>query len=282
MRSFFLVEVFILVFIFSSCDRKSQVKFIDKDYYNNDHKKSIVFKKKDSLSYKFRHEFFRNGKTKKKIKYKNGKFHGKQIEYYKNGKAKTIIHYKNGVKDGLIKKFYKNGILGYKGNYENGQKIGWHKLFYKNGNIKEKRYIKKGYVLDVIKFNREGERIYGDKYKEVGKHILTNDTISSGDFFKAYISISNMKYDSLEVIEVKSKKDSIDPIKMYNKNINRLPKLRYNTVIYKNKFKTYGNKTIFLLAFELNKNGEIINYIPINLDVFVSSKYSDNTKEKEN
>jgi antitoxin component YwqK of YwqJK toxin-antitoxin module len=74
------------------------------------------------------------GKIKKEINYKDGKFHGLYITYFKNGQVESEQLFNSDQKDGLSKYYYDDGKLFYTENYNKGKKNGEIKRLYKNGN----------------------------------------------------------------------------------------------------------------------------------------------------
>lgn len=55
--------------------------------------------------------FYKNGKLKEKLLFKNGKYHTKQFIYYDNGNIMLESTFKNGLYHGATKEYYRDGKL---------------------------------------------------------------------------------------------------------------------------------------------------------------------------
>ena len=117
-------------------------------------------------------EFFKGengeeGRIKKEVHYKDGKFDGLFITYFKNGQVESEQLYIKDQKDGLSKYYYDDGKLFYTESYDKGKKNGQIKRLYKNGNT----WIIEKYKNDVKvgtwqEFYAEGMVKYEGDYKK--------------------------------------------------------------------------------------------------------------------
>lgn len=88
--------------------------------------------------------YYKNGKIKIKVIYKDGKRNGEMIAYYKNGKIEQKGNCKDGKQNGEWIYYYENGKIAQKGNYKDGLGNGEMIPYYENGKIKEKETFKDG------------------------------------------------------------------------------------------------------------------------------------------
>ncbi len=77
-------------------------------------------------------EYFQNGKTAKKYKYKKGVLNGVCKDFFESGELKERCRYRNGKRDGTFKEYYKSGKIKVKGKYRKNEKVGVWKIYYKN------------------------------------------------------------------------------------------------------------------------------------------------------
>lgn len=98
-------------------------------------------------------------------KYEEDKLHiieekdRKEVIYYKGGKLRREIPYKNGIKDGIKKLYYPNGNLEMEMPYKNGVKEGIEKLYYPSGELRrETTYSDKDVVKEVY-YDKNGDII---------------------------------------------------------------------------------------------------------------------------
>ena len=92
-----------------------------------------------SLDMGVRHGIFlewrEDGTKKQETWFEKGKV-GPHIEYFRNGRRKLIIHYKEKLLHGKWTFFLKNGRRKKETNYEDGEEVGLVRKWYKTGNIK--------------------------------------------------------------------------------------------------------------------------------------------------
>ena len=87
---------------------------------------------------------------------------GACIYYWKNGKVKSKVHYKNGRMNGLFQSFYENGDLEEEGNYqydnnqEYSRKNGSWKRYYPNGGLESEVIYKKGIANSWKNYDQNG------------------------------------------------------------------------------------------------------------------------------
>lgn len=119
------------------------------------------------------------GKVKKEVHYKDGKFHGMYITYFENGQVESEQNYVMDQKDGLSKYYYDDGKLFYTENYDKGVLNGQIKRLYKNGNIWMVQKFKKGEPTGVWEeYYPEGMIRYEGEYKKgklVKEHYYNRD-----------------------------------------------------------------------------------------------------------
>lgn len=66
----------------------------------------------------------------------NAQLEGKSIGYFKNGKTKAILYFKNNKENGISQSFLENGKLEANFTFKEGRKHGPRKTFYENGRLK--------------------------------------------------------------------------------------------------------------------------------------------------
>ncbi|MDU1912342.1 toxin-antitoxin system YwqK family antitoxin [Fusobacterium sp.] len=125
--------------------------------------------------------YYKGGKIRKEVVYKNGVKEGTEKTYYPNGQLKIEIIYKKGTKEGKMKRYYPNGQLQYEVFYKHGEKEGIEKTYYKNGNLRleipyknskivgvEKRYYESGELFGEITYSNEDvKEVYYEKNGEI-------------------------------------------------------------------------------------------------------------------
>ena len=121
--------------------------------------------------------YYKGGKLRKEIIYRNGIKEGIEKIYYPNGQVNEVTAYKKGKKDGERKGYYPDGKLWYEAFYINDKEEGIEKTYYKNGNLwleipyksskivgVEKRYYESGELFGEITYNdNEVKEVYYDK-----------------------------------------------------------------------------------------------------------------------
>lgn len=127
--------------------------------------------------------YYKGGKLRKEIIYRNGIKEGIEKTYYPNGQVNEETTYKKGKKDGERKRYYPDGKLWYETFYINGEEEGIEKTYYKNGNLwveipyksskivgVEKRYYESGELFGEIIYNgNDVKEVYYDKNGNIKK-----------------------------------------------------------------------------------------------------------------
>ena len=98
---------------------------------------------------------YKNGNLYEKIRYKDGKVHGKHEVYYKNGQLESIRFPKNGKNDGEFKNYYENGNLRTEGMYKDGKNDGVSRMYYENGQLWRESKYKNGVQVAPTKWYDE-------------------------------------------------------------------------------------------------------------------------------
>ncbi len=101
-------------------------------------------------------EYYPNGKVKSEANYKNGKVEGILKEYYESGRLAFIQTVRNGKIRGLVKAYYENGKLKGEVNYVDSMQDGELKEYYENGKIKEEVTYIAGQIINIKKFDEQG------------------------------------------------------------------------------------------------------------------------------
>ena len=78
----------------------------------------------------------------------NGQLKEYQEWFYKNGNSKYRWYYIDGKEDGLQEWFFDNGQLEKKGNYKNEKKEGLWEEFDENGNLTDTKEYKDGELIE--------------------------------------------------------------------------------------------------------------------------------------
>lgn len=95
-------------------------------------------------------------------KYEEDKLHTieeknrKETIYYKGGKLRREIPYKNGIRDGIKKLYYPNGNLEMEIPYENGIKEGIEKLYYPSGELHRATVYSNKDVVKEVYYDKNG------------------------------------------------------------------------------------------------------------------------------
>ena len=103
-----------------------------------------IKKVKKSLRHGLYKGYYRDGKLRVKVNYKNGKKEGKGSKYYPEGKEQARIYYKDGLKHGKSVWFYKSGKPYRVTYYHEGKMHGPRRKYFENGKLKSEIIYKYG------------------------------------------------------------------------------------------------------------------------------------------
>lgn len=106
--------------------------------------------------------YYKGGKLRIKIIYRNGIKEGIEKTYYPNGQLNTETAYKKGKKEGQTKRYYPDGKLWYEAFYINGEKEGMEKTYYKNGNLWLEIPYESSKIVGVAKRYYESGELFGE------------------------------------------------------------------------------------------------------------------------
>lgn len=97
--------------------------------------------------------YYKNGKLKEKVSFKNKLINGKRTTYHENGSLETNAYYIDNRINGTYNEFHSNEQLKSKVEFVNGKKEGNQPHFYDNGNLKSIAKYKNGelYKLQMPK-----------------------------------------------------------------------------------------------------------------------------------
>lgn len=100
--------------------------------------------------------YYKGGKLRREIPYKNGIKEGIKKLYYPNGNLEREISYKNGIKEGIEKLYYPSGQLKFEAFNLNGGREGIEKSYYESGELlREMSYSDKKIIKEVY-YNKNG------------------------------------------------------------------------------------------------------------------------------
>ena len=94
----------------------------------------------DSLVLNKEIEWYKNGRKKTEISYKDGVENGLGIFWYENGQKESEVLFKNGSKDGLAKVWYEQGGLMLQRRYKDGIQLGTSKRWNEDGSVRSKPF----------------------------------------------------------------------------------------------------------------------------------------------
>jgi antitoxin component YwqK of YwqJK toxin-antitoxin module len=104
--------------------------------------------------------YFKNGKKKTQIHWKEDKLEGLETKWWENGQKRYEISWKNDKKDGIETQWYKNGQLFYIVNWIENVGQGEVIRYHENGKKKEQIELSKGvYINDTYAWNDKGTLI---------------------------------------------------------------------------------------------------------------------------
>ncbi|HMB01654.1 MAG TPA: hypothetical protein VKS21_11765, partial [Spirochaetota bacterium] len=84
---------------------------------------------------------------------------GRYVTYYKNGRKKKVMYYKNGFLHGRAAAYYPDGSLYWIIDYANGRKQGLQLVYYRSGRLYSKTSFRNGRVHGVLKKYRLDGRL---------------------------------------------------------------------------------------------------------------------------
>ena len=132
--------------------------------------------------------FYKSGKTKQTIPFKNGKADGISYIYSEDSVITSIIKYKMG----YIEKQEKINQTDEKGN-----KQGIWKEFYPDGTVKKEIRYKEGIIDGYVKeYDKKGDLTEMKKFN-FGKEVTNAPELAKPDIFKAYFDDGNVRYEGL-------------------------------------------------------------------------------------
>jgi antitoxin component YwqK of YwqJK toxin-antitoxin module len=146
----FYISVLILV-VFTSCDREGigPKKLTDGTY-------DSIVPVENGVS----KSFFKNGKPKLEITFKNGKYDGPAKNFYPSGACQAAFMYKDGKKSGTETIYYENGKPYLVSNYTNGKRNGLRKMYWDTGELMAELEYKDGEPQPGLKeYKRDGKKL---------------------------------------------------------------------------------------------------------------------------
>lgn len=134
--------------------------------------------------------FYKDGKLKYKVEYKNGKANGRVRQYYTDGKLYMEATFKDGRRHGKCTYFTKKGSAFSVSNYENGSKEGIETKYWENGKVLSVNTFKQDKVQPgLVEYKQDGKKIEND----VTIIITEVDHTSLEGKYYLHISLSNPK-----------------------------------------------------------------------------------------
>jgi antitoxin component YwqK of YwqJK toxin-antitoxin module len=173
-----------------------------------------VFEAKGIVKHGYYKGYFKDGKLRVKLQYKNGKKQGKGSKYYSTGTEQARIFYKDGKKHGKSIWFYKNGKPYRITQYVNGVIHGDRKKYYQNGQLmsvlpykngearyeKLKEYTNKGVLITdypEIKFDLDKQT----DEKKLTLNIFLSNRDQNVKFFRKVKTEKGIKWNSVPTNE---------------------------------------------------------------------------------
>ena len=94
----------------------------------------------DSLVLNKEIEWYKNGRKKTEISYKDGKENGLGISWYENGQKESEVMLKNGYKDGILKGWYEHGGMMIQQRFKDGKQLGTSRRWNEDGSVRSEPF----------------------------------------------------------------------------------------------------------------------------------------------
>lgn len=146
----------------------------------------------DSIKHGEAEYFYKNGKLKDKIMYKNNVKDGQHLHYFSNGQIQSKMFFKKGIQEGKTYWYYPNGKLEQESNWRNGKTFGSALYYYPTGNFQAYRCFDfQGNIRYVYEVDSAG-KITLDEGMIVGQLTLKEkyDSIKIGQKISAEVCVS--------------------------------------------------------------------------------------------
>jgi len=154
--------------------------FIAKSYYKNGKLKSEIPFKNGKRSGMIKH-YYENGNLQVEAPWSDGKISGLSKSYYENGKLASEIPYIDGKVSGIFKRYHETGNLMGEWPYRDGKRSGIAKFYYKSGRLESempysndkingtvKKYDEAGKLISEVLFKDGKEEVKGTKGAGIG------------------------------------------------------------------------------------------------------------------
>jgi hypothetical protein len=104
--------------------------------------------------------YYKNGKLKLEITFKNGKYDGPAKKYYPTGTCQAVFKYKDGIKNGTETIYYESGKPYLVSTYVNGKKNGMRTMYWDTGELMAELEYKDGEPQPGLKeYKRDGKKL---------------------------------------------------------------------------------------------------------------------------
>lgn len=147
----------------------------------------------DSIKHGEAEYFYKNGKLKDRIMYKNNVKDGQHLHYFSNGQIQSKMFFKKGIQEGKTYWYYPNGKLEQESNWRNGKTFGNALYYYPTGNFQAYRCFDfQGNIRYVAEFDTLGNTLV-DEGIIVGQLFLKQnyDSIKINQKIEAEISVAS-------------------------------------------------------------------------------------------
>ena len=145
-------------------------------------------------------ELYPGGQVKLKVPLLENERHGKYMEFYEDGSIKRTSIYKRGKLHGETVFYYRTGEVEQLQEFRDGVRCCVSKFYLPDGSLREVQfYNEAGNLLDYTKYNKDGTQDMNIQTR-VAIFITDQDSIKTGETFKAKIRLGNMEYNSIEVV----------------------------------------------------------------------------------
>ncbi|NOU59248.1 toxin-antitoxin system YwqK family antitoxin [Marinifilum caeruleilacunae] len=191
MRKIILLSLIAL--LFSSCDLIvagiESVKTISRESKKQKEAKKEEVILKPTAKNGVKKYYYKNGKIKSVVTYKDNKKVGVSNTYYKTGEKQYDIPYQDGKKHGKVIWYYRSGKVYRETDYEFGKKNGYQRKYWESGKLKSETLYKDNMLATGLK-----EISNTNKVKSVPKIVVQKiDRTAANNEYILRFSLSNKK-----------------------------------------------------------------------------------------